>query len=103
MVRKAKFNLIPFPMNKIMLKDERTQNWNGQHTRFVITVSRLFSAETWNAINRAVVAWIISLCALGVAAQQAAAQAYVQGNYAVPQTPQTTVTLPYTRRRPPGI
>ena len=85
-----------------MHKRERTQDWGWLHARFVIALNRLFSAETWDAIKHVVVASIISLCALGAATQQAAAQAYVQGNYAVPQTPQPMVTVPYTAAQTAG-
>ena len=78
-----------------MLKGARTQNCSRLHTRFAIAAAKLLSAETWEPINRAVVGSIISLCTFGVAAQQAAAQTYVQGNSATPQTAQTTVMLPY--------
>jgi len=85
-----------------MNKREWTQNWSGLHTRFVIAATRLFSAETRDVINYAVVALIISLCTLGVSSQQAAAQAYVQGNSATPSTPQMTVTVPYNAAQTTG-
>ena len=91
-----------FERIRLCSRTNRTQNWSGLHTRFVIAVTRWFSAETWDAINRAVVASIISLCTLGVASQQAAAQAYVQGNSAMPQTPQTTVTVAYNAAQTAG-
>ena len=46
-----------------------------------------------------------SLLSLGMAVSAATASgkpAYVQGNYAVPQTPQTTVTVPYTATQTAG-
>jgi hypothetical protein len=86
-----------------MLKRERTQNLTGLQTRFFIAATRLFSAETWAAINRAVLALIISLCTLGVASQQAAAQAYVQGNSATPSgSTATPVTVTYTAAQTAG-
>ena len=85
-----------------MLKDKLIPNWSGLHSRFVIPAIRLFSAESRDAVKRVVIAAIICLGTLGVASQQAAAQAYVQGNSATPETPQTAVTVTYTGAQTAG-
>ena len=62
-----------------------------------------FAARKTSLVRAGIAFLLGTLCAQFGGPETAMAQpGYVQGNYAVPQTPQTTVTLPYTSAQTAG-